>query len=59
MEEIGECCFYGSGLEEITLPKALKNIGNLAFTDCKDLKTIYVENGCEADLSDLDLPDST
>ena len=59
LEEIGDYCFSSSGLEEITLPKSLKNICDLAFTDCEDLKTIYVDDGCEADLSGLDLPNST
>ena len=46
LEEIGVYCFTNSGLEEIALPKTLKKIRDYAFKDCKDLKIIYVEDGC-------------
>ena len=59
LEKIGYDCFRNSGLEEITLPKTLKEINMWAFNDCTSLKTIYVEDGCEANLSSLKLPDST
>lgn len=50
LEEIGRMCFYSSGLEETTLPKTLKKIGDDTFSGCEHLKKIYVENGCEANL---------
>ena len=31
LEEIGDYCFKNSGLEEITLPKMLKEVGDDAF----------------------------
>ena len=58
LQEIGCYCFSSSGLEEITLPSALKEIGILAFKTCFDLKTIYVKGGCQVDLSGLGVPDS-
>lgn len=52
-------CFYDSGIKEITLPSALRKIGDYAFENCSDLKTIYVEDGCEATLVDAGVPDLT
>ena len=34
-------------------------MGMDAFRDCDNLKTIYVEDGCEASLVDAYLPNST
>ena len=58
LEEIGWYCFNNSGLKEIPLPKSLKKIDDRTFSDCKNLRTIYVEDGCKADLSDLEIQDS-
>lgn len=52
-------CFTESGLEEITLPRSLKEIGGNAFEECHGLRTIYVEDGCEATLSCAQMPPST
>ena len=43
--------FQDSGVEEITLPSTLKEIGRMAFADCNSLRTIYVKSGCQVDLS--------
>ena len=59
LEKIGKCCFGGSGIEEITLPSTLKEIGNGTFDSCTSLKRIYVEDGCEANLINVRAPDST
>ena len=59
IEEIGGWCFQNSGLKEIILPKGLKEVGYSVFDGCEDLKTIYVENGCEIDLSCTEIPNST
>ena len=45
--------FEHSGIKAITLPSTLKEIGRLAFSECPNLKTIYVKSGCQADLSEL------
>ena len=45
LEYIGKQCFYGSGLEELMVPKAVKSIGDDAFKDSA-LKRIAVEEGC-------------
>ena len=49
--------FEESGIEEITLPSTLKEIDRYTFSGCS-LRTIYVKSGCQADLSELDLPSS-
>ena len=59
LEKIGWSCFKNSGLEEITLPKALKNVDYGAFEKCGNLKTIYVKDGCKANLLLAEVPDST
>ena len=59
LEDIGWDCFNNSGLEEIRLPKSLKNVGLDTFQNCRNLRTIYVEDGCEADLFWTEVPDST
>ena len=59
LEEIGWDCFQNSGLEEITLPKALKDAGCFTFENCENLRTIYVEDRCEASLLLAKVPDST
>ena len=58
LEEIGENCFYKSGLEEITLPRTWRRIGHETFRDCDSLHRIYVEDGCETDLHWAEVPDS-
>lgn len=59
LEAIEHNCFRRSGLEEIVLPKMLKYVDADSFSDCGSLSTIYVEDGCEADLFDLNISDST
>ena len=51
--------FEGAEVERVALPKTLKEIGNDAFCCCRKLKTIIVEDGCEADLSYAGIPDAT
>ena len=50
MECIGEKCFKESGVEEITLPSTLKEMGENVFKDCNNLKTIWVGEGCALDV---------
>ena len=52
IEHIGERCFMSSGIEEITLPCTLRDIGEEAFRDCQNLRTVWVEDGCRADFSE-------
>ena len=62
LETLSDYCssgvFGNSGLEEITLPRTLKKIDRHTFLGCSSLGTIYVKSGCQADLSELDLPSS-
>ena len=55
LEKIGPFCFCNSGLEKITLPKTLKEIGCYALDGCSNLKVISVEDGCNASLSDANV----
>ena len=50
--------FQGSRIEEVTLPSTLREIGRNTFKWCSDLKTIYVEKGCQVDCSKLGKPSS-
>ena len=40
VKEIGKLTFYDSGLEKITLPEGLEQIGSMAFGHCSNLKEI-------------------
>lgn len=57
--EILEDAFRGTEIERLVLPKTLKKVGGSAFYGCENLKTIYVEDGCEASLLYACVPDST
>lgn len=59
LEIIGKRSFCKSGIEEMRLPKALRQVCDGAFADCAALAAVYVEDGCEAGLQCADLPDST
>ena len=50
MEYIGRECFWDSGIEEITLPGTLKEIGQHALTYCRSLRTVHVKEGCALDI---------
>ena len=51
IEEIPECCFYGSGLEEIVIPRKVKKIVGDdyygTFNSCKNLRSVVFEQGSE------------
>ena len=51
LEGIGEGAFEHCGLEEITIPGTLMCVCWGVFCKCKSLKTVFVEDGCSADLS--------
>ena len=59
LERIGDRCFRGSGIEEITLPSTLKKIGEYTFSSCEGLKIIYLEDECLAELVDTVIPKFT
>ena len=42
LEEIGDACFEGSGLDYIDVPSSVKRIGENAFRDCKNLTSLYI-----------------
>ena len=45
LERIGNCCFYGSALETITLPSTLKILGFRVFENCYALKKVQLPEG--------------
>ena len=51
VERIGKQCFEYSGIEEVTLPGALREIGENAFYGCSRLGTVWVEEGCTLDVA--------
>lgn len=44
---IGHDAFRSTDIEEIVFPKNLKSIGSIAFTDCKNLTNIKLNDGLE------------
>ena len=50
MECIEHDSFWSSGIEEIALPRTLKEMDEDAFEDCKNLKVVWVEEGCQLDI---------
>ena len=53
LEYIGNECFRNTSITEITLPGALKEVGECVFADCDRLRTVRVEEGCGADVEKL------
>lgn len=57
-DHIHESAFMGySSLCEITIPKSIKRIGNLAFNGCDNLKAVYIEDiaaWCAVDFGEAD-----
>ena len=47
LEKIGWGCFKGSGLEEIIIPKSVKKIEWIAFSQCKNLQRVVFQEGSE------------
>lgn len=47
LERIGDRAFAGTALREFTAPKGLKDIGNGAFADCKELKAAWLNGSLE------------
>ena len=50
VEHIGKECFWDSGIEKISLPCSLVEIGEDAFCGYSGLKTVWVEAGCVAEV---------
>lgn len=59
LEKIGNYCFASTGIEEITLPKALKEANCYMFANCEDLKVIIMEDGCGVSLCSTRVSNST
>jgi len=48
VEEIGECAFMGSTIEELEIPGSIKFIESSAFLTCNIIKRVVVRPGAEA-----------
>lgn len=46
VKRIDKFCFWNSGIEEITLPSTVKEIGENTLGRCRNLKVVWVEKGC-------------
>lgn len=57
LEKLGSA-FSKSGIEEITLPKTLMTVTCWTFSNCENLRIVYVEDGCRAAVSGS-VPDTT
>lgn len=58
LERIGEKCFYGTGIEEVTLPGLLREMGCDTFGKCDNLKRIRLESENDIDLLGIGVSDS-
>lgn len=47
VESIGRTAFYQSPLEDITLSKSLRTIGESAFAECKSLSEVVIPDGVQ------------
>ena len=45
--------FQNSGLEEITFPSTLRRAHRYVFKGCDNLRTVFVAEGCQADVGIL------
>ena len=41
------CCFRGTGVEEVFIPKSVEEIGLYAFLGCQKLEGVVFEEGSE------------
>ena len=47
LEDIGNRCFSGSRLKEFRSPPGMRKIGNEAFSECKSLKRVILNDGLQ------------
>ena len=47
METIGLFAFYNTGLESVEFPESLRTVAQGAFSDCKSLKSVILNEGLE------------
>ena len=47
LETIGAACFCCTGIEEFQAPPSLRDIGDGAFYDCKNLERVVLNEGLE------------
>ena len=45
VENIRVCAFAGSGLENFVAPESLRQIGDVAFCNCKQLSNVVLNDG--------------
>ena len=49
VECIGQFCFMGSEVEELTFPSTLREISDTSLRYCSRLRVVWVEKGCPVD----------
>ena len=47
LERIGVNAFAGSGVQDVVLPKSVRNVGAHAFMDCKRLRNVQLNEGLD------------
>ena len=47
LERIGENCFHGTAITEFLAPPSLREIGSGAFSGCKNLERVALNEGLE------------
>ena len=47
LEKAGENCFYGTAIREFLAPQSLREIGSGAFSGCKSLERVALNEGLE------------
>lgn len=50
VSDIGECAFNKTGAESIVLPNSVESIGDEAFSNCGNLKVVYLPNSLECNV---------
>lgn len=48
LKEIGQYSFFGTGIEEISIPKRIKAINDGVFGACESLRSVTIPNGVES-----------
>ena len=45
LEEIGEWCFHGTAIKEITIPKTVTKLKKFTFFGCRNLTEVKLNEG--------------
>ena len=59
VERIDECAFEESSIEEVSIPRSLKSVGESVFLGCRNIKRVYIpdlETWCSIDFAQGGVP---